>query len=144
METGTHSANAAFAINTDVLGHERIDYDKRVMRKVLVKEGAAVRKEARRLIARRAVSKPGENPGRDTGATQRSIKVKVSSGGFWVRIAPFRTEEMGKDFYPAYLYYGTKRGVAKRGNYMVQALEKRRQPARAAIRAGLASAIKPR
>jgi hypothetical protein len=82
-------------------------------------------------------------PGRSSGVLMRSIKVKVGSGGFWAKVAPQKTSEM-KDFYPAYLYYGTSRGVEKRGNYMATALGQRRDAAQAAIGSALRNALKPR
>jgi len=141
--TTTHGDIGGIEVNATIIGHSKIDFDKRIIRKVLRKEGGEVRKIARRLVARRGISSPGDFPGRDSGALFRSIKSKVSSGGFWVKIAPQKTAEMGKDFYPAFLFYGTPR-MAKRANYMIEALDQRRAPARAAIRAGLDSAIKPR
>jgi len=144
VTTESHSGSGDLDLNVAISGHTAIDFDKRVMRRVLRSEGGKVRTAARRLVARRAISAPGDFPGRQTGALFRSIKAKVSSGGFWVKIMPFKTPEMGKDFYPAYLFYGTSRGVAARGNYMELALDQRRAPARAAIRAGLISALKPR
>ena len=73
----------------------------------------------------------------------RSIKVKVSSAGFWAKVAPTKTSEM-KAFYPAFLYYGTSRGVAKRANYMADALNQRRAVAQAAIFDALRNNLKPR
>jgi hypothetical protein len=130
-------------VHATITGHSRIDFDKKQIRKVLRQQGAAVRKEARRLVSRRAISMPGQAPGRATGVLMRSIKVKVASGGFWAKVAPQKTSEM-KEFYPAYLYYGTKRGLAKRENYMTTALDTRREAARAAIGDALRNALKPR
>jgi len=133
-----------FEVNATLVGHQRIDFDKRPIKKALRQQGGGVRTEARRLVARRAVSGPGEMPGRDTGALWRSIKVKVSSGGFWARVSPFKTNEMTM-FYPAVLHHGSeRRGIAARGNYMTEALEKRRTVAQDAIRSALQGALKPR
>ncbi|WP_147375762.1 hypothetical protein [Noviherbaspirillum cavernae] len=96
-------------VNVTLAGHSRIDFDRKRVRKALRTEAQAVRKIARRLVARRAISEPGEFPGKDSGALQRSIKFKIlSRHGFAVRVAPYKTAEMGKDFYPAYLWYGTR------------------------------------
>lgn len=131
-------------VNATLVGHSRIDFDKRLIRRALRQEGGKVRTAARRLVARRAVSASGEMPGRDTGALWRSIKVKVSSGGFWARISPFKTNEMPM-YYPAVLYYGSKRrNIEARGNYMTTALEQRRSGAQDAIRSALQGALKPR
>ena len=95
-------------------------------------------------MARRAISGAGEMPGRDSGVLWRSIRVKVSSGGFWARISPFKTSEM-EIFYPAVLYYGSvKRNIEKRDNYMANALDARRSAAQGAISSALKGALKPR
>lgn len=149
-------------VNVRLAGHERIDFDRKSVRKALRIEGSAVRKEARRLVSRRAVSGGGENPGRETGALWRSIKSKVSRSGFLVKIAPQKTPEMGEDFYPAYLFYGVRRGAQRgrsharradngsgwriepRNNFMIQALDRRRSGARVALEAALKDALVPR
>ncbi len=130
-------------VSVNVAGHNRIDFDKKAIRKVLRQQGGEIRKLARRLVARRAISGPGQMPGRVSGTLMRSIKVKVASGGFWTKIAPYKTSEM-KVFYPAFLYYGTSRGLAKRDNYMTDALGQRRVAAQAAIYSALRNNLKPR
>lgn len=124
--------------------HKTIDYDRRAMRRALVKGAADIRKEARRLVARRAVSAPGEMPGQQSGALRRAIGVvsKGSKGG-WVKIG-VRTIK-GSDFYPAFLFYGSpKTGLAQRGNFMTAALENRKDVVRSDIRAALRNALVPR
>ncbi|WP_106856205.1 hypothetical protein [Caballeronia novacaledonica] len=115
--------------------------------------GRDIQKEARRLVAWRALSRPGEYPGRDSGTLWRSIKSKVSRSGFLVRIAPQKTPEMGKDFYPAFLWYGVRRQGGEQGsgwriepreNYMTVALDKRREVSENAIKAALKDALIPR
>ena len=136
--------SGGFEVHASIVGHTRLDFDKKPIRRALVKQGGEIRKAARRLVARRAISGPGEMPGRDSGALFRSIKVKVASGGFWAKVAPYKTQEM-KVFYPAFLYYGSqKRNIAQRGNYMAQALDVRRDAARGAIFAALQLSLKPR
>lgn len=131
-------------VHATLVGHSKIDFDKRKIRRALRSEGGKLRTAARRLVARRGISAPGEMPGRDTGALWRSIKVKVSSGGFWARVSPFKTNEMPM-FYPAVLYHGSKRrNIEARGNYMSDALDLRRTAAQAAIRSALQSALIPR
>lgn len=135
--------SAPFAVSSTLVGHERIDFDKKAIRKVLRQQGGEIRKLARRLVARRGISGPGEMPGRDSGVLMRSIKVKVGSGGFWAKVAPYKTSEM-KVFYPAFLYYGTSRGLAKRDNYMSNALGQRRGAAQVALYDALRNNLKPR
>lgn len=135
--------SAGINVTATIVGHSRIDFDKRAIKKTLRQEGGQVRKLARRLVARRAISGPGQMPGRDSGVLMRSIKVKVSSGGFWAKVAPYKTSEM-KVFYPAFLFYGTSRGLEKRDNYMIDALDQRRAAAQAAIFNALRNNLKPR
>lgn len=143
-------------LNVRLAGHTRIDFDRKQIRKVLRVQGRGVQKEARRLVARRAISSPGDFPGRDTGALWRSIKSKVSRPGFLVRIAPQKTPEMGGDFYPAFLQYGVRADpngdaggasgwrIEARGNYMVEALNRRRTVAESALKVALHEALIPR
>lgn len=86
----------------------RVDFDRRPVNKVIAKEAREIRKIARRLIARRAISKPGEFPGRDTGALQRSIKVILNRKYSFAVIRPETTPEMGS-FHPYMLLRGTKK-----------------------------------
>ncbi|WP_415257662.1 hypothetical protein [Thauera phenylacetica] len=98
-------------VNETITGHSRIDFDKVKVRRAMRKIGAEVRKDARRRVARRAISGAGEYPGRRSGALARSIKAKVFPSGFLVRVAPYKTAEMDA-FYPAYLDYGVLRDAA--------------------------------
>lgn len=149
-------------VHVKLKGFSRIDFDRSKIRKALRKEGRGVRKEARRLVARRAISGAGQYPGRQSGALQRSIRVKVSRPGFLVVIRPYKTAEMGKDFYPAFLHYGVRRRriaslakrhrkqpagpyrLAPRDNYMIDALESRKSTARTALKSALQDALIPR
>jgi hypothetical protein len=121
-------------------------YDRREQKAALKKGGAVVRKEARRLIARRAVSAPGEFPGRDKGIMSKAIKVKPGSGGGYVKVMPYRIPEMGdRDdaFYPAFLMLGTHRGLRPRKDFMVAALDNKQAEIRQAIYEALRRAIHP-
>lgn len=87
------------------------DFDKKELKKGLGAVGAEVRKIARSLIAKRAVSKPFENPGKVTGALQASVTAKSSRSGFSTivasrDVAAFRKKSDGNFFYPYALYYG--------------------------------------
>lgn len=126
-------------------GHSLIDFDKKRVRKALNQGGGEVRKAARRLVARRAISNPGEFPGRSSGVLMRSIKIyKRGNKGGYVKIGPTKTAEMDV-FYPAFLYYGShKTGLAKRANYMTAALEQKREVVRGIIRSALKNSLKPR
>lgn len=133
-------------VNVGWEGYSRIDFDKVKIRKAMRTVGRDVQKQARKIVARRGgVSKPGQAPSRSTGVLMRSIRAKVSKPGFLVRIAPYKTDAMGEDFYPAYLHYGSKKNNLKpRSNYMVDALETRRNQTRAILASALQNALAPR
>lgn len=125
--------------------HKVIDYDRRSMRRALNSGATHLRKEARRLLARKAVvSKPGEIPGQTTGQLVRSIgTITRGSKGGWVKVGPRSIK--GSVFYPAFLFYGSaKTGLAKRANYMEIALQNKRDVVRGEIRAALKDALVPR
>lgn len=167
------SEQSGIYLHIDVAdGLQRIDFDKRQVRRAMVRIGAVVRKDARRLVARRAISSPGEYPGADTGALKRSITSRVSKPGFLVVIRPVMTSEMDA-FYPAYLWYGVRRlvnrkvqaswdanrkrkkghteitkaasawRIAPRKNYMTDALAAKRGLIQQTLAAALENALKP-
>jgi hypothetical protein len=133
-------------------GFNRLLFDKRELKAAIRKGGAVVRKEARRLIASRAISAAGEIPGYDSGAMSRSIKVKVGSGGGYAKVMPYMTQQMINNsksakypdgaFYPAFLMVGTRRGLRPRKDFMQAALDNKQSEIRAAITAALANAIR--
>ncbi len=140
------SSGASGGIGLDVMltGHSMIDFDKRKVRKALNSGAAEVRKAARRLVSRRAISNPGDFPGRDSGALMRSIKVYArGTRGGWVKVGPTKTAEMSV-FYPAFLFYGTSNGLVKRANFMAEALDQKREGVRSNIRTALSAALQPR
>lgn len=131
--------------NVTIDGFSRIDFDRKQIRKALNSIGRDVRKDARRLVARRVLSGAGDYPGSKTGALLRSIKHKVSRAGFMVVVRPTKTAEMGEDFYPAFLHYGSKkRNLAARKNFMTDALDNRQENARTVLRAALQDSLIPR
>lgn len=86
-------------------GFRTIDYDVREFRKTLRKAGSAVRRIARKLISKRAVSEAGEFPGKQSGEMAKSIRVHVSRSGYSVSIHPTKTARMPV-YYPAFVVYG--------------------------------------
>ena len=86
-------------------GFRNIDYDPRELRKPLRAAGNEVRKIARTLIARRAVSEVGQYPGKQTGRMQRSIRVRLSRSGYAAMVSPSQTSAMPV-YYPAFVVYG--------------------------------------
>jgi hypothetical protein len=145
---------ARFVTGNDISGirmdvglqfHKIIDYDRKKMRRALNEGANEVRKEARRLLSRKALaSRPGEMPAMQSGRLMRSIgTVKRGSKGGWVKIGP-RTIK-GSVFYPAFLFYGApKIGLAKRGNYMEQALAAKAGGIKKRTQNLLADALVPR
>lgn len=134
-------------------GHSHLDFDRRQIRKAMRAIGADIRKDARKRVARRAISSADEAPGKRTGALQRAIRYRVSRPGLLVKVGPEKTQEMGADFYPAFLNYGVRRGkggaaseasgwrLAPRANYMEDALEARKANARQVLSDSLARAL---
>lgn len=154
-------SNPTLETNVTIDGFSRIDFDRRKVRKSMGVIGRDVQKEARRLIARRAISGADEYPGRRTGRLWRAVKYHVSRSGFMVKIQPDKTGEM-KDYYPAYLYYGVRKmrslalakrhkkqpegpyRLAPRANFMTDALDNRSQNTRSVLRNTLQDALIPR
>jgi hypothetical protein len=138
-------SNPTLETNVTIDGFSRIDFDKKRVRKGMRIVGRDVQKEARRLVARRAISGAGDYPGRQTGAMWRAIKYKVSRSGFMAIVRPNKTAEMGKDFYPAFLFYGSeKRNLKARKNFMTDAQSNREQNSRSVLRGVLQDSLIPR
>ncbi|MFO3723951.1 hypothetical protein [Pseudomonas sp. HLMP] len=116
-------------------------FDKRKVRAGMRKSGRLVAARAQLAIAlSRGAS---DYPVNRTGELVHSIRVKLSRSGFLVRIAPQKTSGM-KEYYPAYLNYGVKRGARVRG---LGPGKRRRRGARAkliALRASGGWRITPR
>ena len=145
MDRETQSGNlGGIEVQVGLEFHKIIDYDRKAMRRALVKGGAEVRKAARRLVSRRAISRPGEFPATQTGALKRAIGIvsKGSKGG-WVKVGVRSIPNSA--YYPAFLFYGSpKNGLEKRGNFMVAALDQKREGVRNMIRAALKDSLVPR
>ena len=133
--------------------HKTIDYDRKAMRGALTVGGRIVIQEARRIVSRRAISAPGEDPGMVTGTLMRSIRrISAGSKGGWIKVGPTRTKQMlakttnsKHAYYPAFLFYGSpKTGLAKRNNFMVDALQNKLSPVRSVIQTALRDALVPR
>lgn len=141
------------------------------VRRAFVTIGQRHMRDARRLVMRRARSAPGENPGYQTGRLAHSIGYMVPRAGkhrpgFMARIAPNQRNGEGNrritgDFYPAFLFYGVRRGakrrrshhrgasggsgwrLAPRNNFMVETLEKNRSWTRYFLARELRKSLKP-
>lgn len=83
-------------------------FDKKKIRAGMRKAGRLVMQRAQMNLA---LARGAEGyPVNRTGATLESVSFRVSKSGFLVRVAPKKTSAM-KEYYPAYLYYGVKRGA---------------------------------
>ena len=150
-----------FEVNTTISGFTRADFDAKPIKKTMRSIGQKVQTDARRLVARKAISTAGEYPGKATGTLQKSTKFRLSKPGFLVTIAPRPTDGTVKagEFYPGILYYGVRRGavrrkdkkkqadtgtwrIAPRGNHVVDAAENRREWAQQALAVALESSLK--
>lgn len=126
-----------FSVRLDGKTFDRIDFDKKQVRKGMRKVGQKVSSDARRLVARHAIqqpmgmgerwfvhvgSKPGEHPARFTGELRKATKFRVSRSGFLVSIEPRVTSATTRagEFYPAILYYGVRRGARRSKNHKKQ------------------------
>jgi hypothetical protein len=146
MATSTTTGNVGgIGLSVGLEFHKVIDYDRKALRKAMREGAAQVRKEARRIVSRRAISMAGEAPGLQTGALKRAIGIvgKGSKGG-WVKVGVRKSKEM-KDFYPAFLFYGSPTtGLSKRANFMQAALANKRDTVRSHIRSALQNSLVPR
>ncbi|MDE2441877.1 MAG: HK97 gp10 family phage protein [Betaproteobacteria bacterium] len=134
-----------FDVRVGLEFHKTIDYDRKAMRKALREGAAQVRKEARRIVSRRAISAAGDFPGLQSGALKRAIGIvsKGSKGG-WIKVGVRKSKEMTA-FYPAFLFYGsTKNNLARRGNFITTALAAKRESVRGQIRDALKHSLVPR
>lgn len=126
---------------------DSIDFRKFHVRKAMGQIGRMVQFRARRLVARRAISDPDGYPGIDSGQLLRSIGYAVSRSGFLVIVQPKKTAGM-REFYPAFLYYGAEgrsRGgdLAPRKNYMIDAMNIKRDYIQRELFQALSRSIKP-
>lgn len=112
---------------------EREAFDKSKIRAGMRKAG--------RLVTQRAQMNLALARGRDgypinrTGTTLASITLRVSRPGFLVKVAPRKTGAM-KEYYPAYLHYGVKRGARLQRLKPGQKNDSRRERERRKLRAG--------
>lgn len=137
-------AGAEIEFHVGITGHEKYWYDRAGMRKVLAGGGSIIRREARRLVSHRGRSIPGNNPGMQTGRLRRAIgMVSKGSGGGWLKIGVRTIPD--SIFYPAFLYYGSpSTGLEKRNNFMVEALQNKKDLIRVKARIAMKNALVPK
>ena len=89
------------------------DIDGKELKKTQRKVGREVQKIARKLVSKRAISKPGDVPGMNTGKLRKAISYRPSRSGFSVGIS---SKSKGFDvYYPAFVYYGHRGPGADKG-----------------------------
>lgn len=86
-------------------GFKFFDFELKPIKAGLRAVGKEVAKESKKAVSKKAVSKPGEFPGMQSGQLKKAIKYKVSRSGRSVWVVATRTEAM-KDYYPAFVVYG--------------------------------------
>ena len=96
---------------------DKIDFDKRKVRYGFRRAGQIVTSRAQMLLA---LGKGRDGyPNNRTGALLHAINYKVSRAGFLVKIMPDMPDG-AKEYYPAYLHYGVRRGAVRRKNHQAQ------------------------
>lgn len=103
-------------LHVTIEGHSLPDFDSRIFKVGLRKAANKVKVGAKRNLARRGVSKPGEFPGKREGVVQASITTRILKGGFTAVVEPKRTAALnertskkGKAFYPQILIKGSEK-----------------------------------
>lgn len=120
-------------------------FDLEKLKDVLKNEGKIQKAAAKKLVARRAISNAGENPGKDTGVLAKSISAKVFRNQLGVVI----THNMKKDAvrYPFVLVHGRSAGngygaIAPRNDYIADVFMSRKAATTAALVSTLKNSVK--
>ncbi|MGO3713559.1 hypothetical protein [Alcaligenes aquatilis] len=132
-------------------GYENISqmlFKRGPMRKAFRDAGRMVAKASRKKIARRGNG--GGYPNRQTGRMAKSLSVKLGSKGLYAKVqhqmpAPaskWNADPRKQGFYPAFLHYGTNRGLRSRGNWIADALAEQEGAVMQRLRASLNEALK--
>ncbi|MCG9094456.1 hypothetical protein [Laribacter hongkongensis] len=128
-----------------------LDFDKRPIRRAMHKLGKLIVGDAQMMLVLGGDDSP--YPVRRTGSLARALQYKVSRSGFLVKAAPAMPAG-ASDYYPAYLHYGVAAGkrngkygrrkvpLAPRDNYMIDALEGRKDQAHSVLSAALEKGFK--
>lgn len=117
----------------------RMEFRRAPLRKAFRRAGQSVAKAAKRKISGRLAG-AGNYPSKRTGRMVRSLRVRVSRPGLLVKVYHEKRADM-TDFYPAFLHYGTSRGLRARDNWIADALADHADDIRARLRDGLLEAL---
>lgn len=133
----------AVAMHVEFQGISKLEFNKPLFRKALKQSARGVRDDAKRLLARRAISQPGEYPGMKTGDTRKSVYVRLSRSKWSAIVEPQRTPHMtSTKFYPQILIKGrNKRKLEPRRDPVKDALEARREEIQKTVFEALQDAI---
>ncbi|MBE5528872.1 hypothetical protein A9J41_14110 [Laribacter hongkongensis] len=133
-----------------------LDFDKRPIRRAMHKLGKLIVGDAQMMLVLGGDDSP--YPVRRTGSLARALQYRVSPSGFMMKAAPVKPSG-ASDYYPAYLHYGVRMGARRkknhraqapvgawrikpRENYMVDALEGRKDQAHSVLSAALERGFK--
>ncbi len=142
------------SLSLEEIDLKRTDLDKTIMKSHFRKIGAIVRRDARRRVQLRRVSKKDEFPGKKTGAMAKAIKVKLFRNGFGLTAyqdvpdSGARIKNAKWKFYPAFLRFGVrnkKRGgwrLAPRKDYINDAVSSRQEEVMGIVMKGLEASLK--
>lgn len=121
---------SAFSIAVEMPGGLSYpDFDKRVMKRELKAVRKPLRKRAQELVSKRGISRPGEYPGRRTGALRKAVWTRTSKSGFSIALYESADRIKKGAFYPAFVYYG------HRGPHTSTAMDARQHKRRAGRKA---------
>ena len=149
------SKTAIFSL--EELELKRTDIDRKSLRPYLRQIGAAIRKSARKRASARRVSKKGEYPGKQSGATVKAIKVKLFKSGYGLKVVQdvpqnARITDERWRYYPAFLRFGVKRRskgekqeswrIEPRRDYVADAAEEHQAKAMDIVMQGINASIK--
>lgn len=117
------------------------DFDQSAISKGLSEEGKVFRAEARRLVAREAISEAGDYPGKRTGKLSDTISYKK----FRNQLGLFITHKMkkGQFRYPFALVHGApEQGLDPRADYIADTFESRKPYVQQMLRNALKKSFK--
>lgn len=119
-------AGAAY-LHIDFPNAQELSFNRARVRRAFITIGRDLLRDSRRLVARRAISHAGQNPGFRSGTLAKSIgyvvpKATARRPGFMVKVAHNMPDGSSrqipsKDFYPAFLFYGVRRGAKRRKSH---------------------------
>lgn len=120
---GFENSNSGIYLHVDFPDAQEIRFNKARVRRAFVDVGRTLLRDNRRAVARRAISSAGQAPGYQSGDLAKSIgyfvpRATANRPGFMVKLSHNKGEGASKDipsdgFYPAYLFYGVRRGAQR-------------------------------